>query len=46
VGDIELNQVTAAVSTTESPEVILLGNSYLGKVNMSIANGVLVLTEK
>lgn len=46
VGDIELTQVAAAVSTTESPEVILLGNSYLGKVNMSIANGVLVLTEK
>jgi aspartyl protease family protein len=46
VGNIELNQVTAAVSTTDSPEVILLGNSYLGKLDMSIVSGVLVLKEK
>ena len=46
VGDIELNQVEAAVSTSRSPDVILLGNSFLGRLDMTIAEGVLVLREK
>lgn len=46
VGDIELNQVSAAVSTTESPTIILLGNSYLSNVDMLVDSGVLVLKEK
>lgn len=46
VGDIELNQLSAAVSTTESPTIILLGNSYLSNVDMLVDNGVLVLKEK
>lgn len=43
IGDIELHQVNAAVSTTTSPEVILLGNSYLSKVDVRIDDGVLLL---
>lgn len=46
VGDIELHQVEAAVSTSSSPEIILLGNSFLGRLDMAIAEGVLVLKEK
>lgn len=46
VGDIELNQVSAAISTTDFPQVILLGNSYLGKVDMRVDNGVLLLQAK
>lgn len=46
VGDIELHQVSAIVSPTRSPEVILLGNSYLGKVDFRIDDGVLVLQAK
>lgn len=46
IGNIELQQVTAAVSTTAFPQVILLGNSYLGKVDMRVDSGVLVLQAK
>lgn len=46
VGNIVLNQVVAAVSTTTSPEVILLGNSYLSKVDLRVDDGVLLLQEK
>ena len=46
VGNIVVHQVEAAVSTTESPSVVLLGNSYLGKVDLKIDEGVLVLSEK
>lgn len=46
IGDIELRQVFAAVSTTSSPDVILLGNSFLGRLDMSIVDGVLVLKSK
>lgn len=46
VGDIELHQVDALVSTSSSPEVILLGNSYLGKVDMRVEAGVLLLQAK
>lgn len=46
VGGIELNQVSAAVSTTDFPQVILLGNSYLGKVDLRVDDGVLLLQAK
>lgn len=46
VGDIELHQVDAVVSTTTSPEIILLGNSYLGKVEMRVEQGVLLLQSR
>ncbi len=46
VGNIVAHQVTAAVSNTDSPSVILLGNSYLGQVDLKIDQGVLVLKEK
>lgn len=46
VGNIVINQVAAAVSTTDSPSIILLGNSYLSKVDFKIDQGVLVLKEK
>jgi aspartyl protease family protein len=46
VGDIELHQVEGVVSTTESPEIILLGNSYLSNVGLSIDQGVLLLRKK
>ena len=46
VGNIVVNEVEAAVSTTESPSVILLGNSYLSKVDLTIDQGVMVLKEK
>jgi aspartyl protease family protein len=46
VGNIELHQVMAAVSTTTSPAIILLGNSYLSKVDMRVDEGVLLLQAK
>lgn len=46
VGTIELNQIDGVVSTTSSPEVILLGNSYLGKVDLRIEGGVMFLQQK
>lgn len=46
VGNIVVHQVEAAVSTTDSPSVVLLGNSYLSKVDLKIDQGVLVLREK
>jgi aspartyl protease family protein len=46
VGNIVINQVSAAVSSTDSPSIILLGNSYLSKVDFKIDQGVLVLKEK
>jgi aspartyl protease family protein len=46
VGNIVVHQVDAAISTTDSPSVVLLGNSYLSKVDLKIDEGVLVLSEK
>ncbi|HTF83294.1 MAG TPA: TIGR02281 family clan AA aspartic protease [Cellvibrio sp.] len=46
IGDLEVQQIRAAVSTTEFPQVILLGNSYLGKVDMQVDNGVLLLQSR
>jgi len=46
VGNIVVHQVEAAVSNSDSPSVVLLGNSYLSKVDLKIDQGVLVLKEK
>lgn len=46
VGDIELHQVEAVVSSTESPTVILLGNTFLSRLEISIDQGVLLLRKK
>lgn len=46
VGNIVVHQVSAAVSTTDSPSIVLLGNAYLSKVDLKIDQGVLVLKEK
>lgn len=46
VGNIVAHQVKAAVSTTDSPSVVLLGNTYLTQVDLKIDQGVLVLSEK
>jgi aspartyl protease family protein len=46
VGNIVVQQVEAAVSTTDSPSVVLLGNTYLSRVDLKIEQGVLVLKEK
>ncbi len=46
VGNIVVRQIQAVVSTTESPTEILLGNTYLSKVDLKIDQGVLVLKEK
>ena len=46
VGNIVAHQVVAVVSSTDSPPVVLLGNTYLTKVDLKIDQGVLVLKEK
>jgi aspartyl protease family protein len=46
LGNIVVHQVTALVSSAESPTVMLLGNSFLSKVNLSVDNGVLILKQK
>jgi len=46
VGDVELHQVLANVSESSSPDIILLGNSYLSKVEIAVEEGVLVLKAK
>lgn len=43
VGSIEVSKVEAIVSTGEFPTDVLLGNSYLDKVDMRRESGVLVL---
>lgn len=45
VGDIKLNDVTAAVHDGDFPTVILLGNSFLNRVNLS-RQGALLQLEK
>ncbi|MDO3387218.1 TIGR02281 family clan AA aspartic protease [Gilvimarinus sp. SDUM040013] len=46
VGLIEIKHVEAVVIPGNSPRTILLGNSYLGLVDMSTENGVLVLKSR
>lgn len=43
VGDVEVRNVAAAVSMGDFPSEILLGNSFLSRVDMRRENGVLVL---
>ncbi len=46
VGGVELHQVPAAVHDSDSPSEILLGNSFLSKVDIRIDQGVMVLRAK
>ena len=46
VGGVKVNNVEAVVNMSDFPDIILLGNSYLSKVNMINQNGVLVLESK
>ncbi|HKK16163.1 MAG TPA: retropepsin-like aspartic protease, partial [Gammaproteobacteria bacterium] len=45
VGDIKLTEVTAAVHDGDFPSVILLGNSFLNRLNMT-REGALLQLEK
>lgn len=46
VGDIELNDVPASIHDDDFPTVILLGNSFLSRVNMAREGRVLQLEKK
>lgn len=46
MGDIELYNVSAAVHDTDYPSVILLGNSFLGKIDMKREGRLLQLKKK
>ncbi|OGT67011.1 MAG: hypothetical protein A2993_02965 [Gammaproteobacteria bacterium RIFCSPLOWO2_01_FULL_47_190] len=46
VGDIVLNDVQGAVHDAEFPSVILLGNSFLGRVNMMREDKILQLKKR
>lgn len=43
IGEVELNQIEAVVTHSNFPAEILLGNSFLSRVDMRRENGVLVL---
>ncbi len=46
IGDIELHDVKGAVHDSDFPQVILLGNSFLSKVDMLREGGLLQLQKK
>jgi aspartyl protease family protein len=46
VGSITIFNVEAVILPGEFPEVILLGNSFLGRVNYQVDSGVMVLEAK
>ena len=46
VGDIELQDIEGAVHDSDYPEVILLGNSFLSKVDMNRGEGGLLRLQK
>lgn len=46
VGGIEINQVPATVHDGDSPTMMLLGNSFLSKVDVRIDQGVMVMRAK
>lgn len=46
IGDVLVNNVDALVLDGASPSEILLGNSYLSRIEMQVENGVLVLQTK
>lgn len=43
VGGIKLHNVEAFVNESDFPQTILLGNSYLSRVDLKVDNGILVL---
>ncbi len=46
VGDVEVKNVRATVHLGNFPSLILLGNSYLSRVEMARENGVLILSSQ
>jgi aspartyl protease family protein len=46
VGNLSVNNVQATVHLDDSPSIALLGNSFLGQLNMNTDNGVLVLSSQ
>jgi aspartyl protease family protein len=46
VGTVKVNNVEASITDGAFPQIILLGNSYLSKVQMTQENGVLILESK
>jgi len=46
IGDIELHDVKGAVHDSDFPQVILLGNSFLSKIDMIREGGLLQLQKK
>ena len=46
VGSVRINHVAATIIVGDSPAIILLGNSYLSRVNMWRDEGVMVLQSK
>lgn len=46
VGDLKLSNVEAVVVEGQYPAEILLGNSYLSRVNFKVESGVLILESK
>lgn len=46
LGPIVVNNIDAYIMPNEYPKEILLGNSFLSKCDMTVENGVLVLTSK
>ncbi|MDQ2075787.1 TIGR02281 family clan AA aspartic protease [Marinimicrobium sp. ABcell2] len=46
VGNLEQRYVEALVTDSDYPDIVLLGNSYLGAVEMRVDRGVLLLESK
>jgi aspartyl protease family protein len=46
VGNVQVHHVAATIIVGDSPSIILLGNSYLSRVNMWRDEGVMVLQSK
>ncbi len=46
VGEVEVHQVPALIIAGDAPAVILLGNSFLGRVDMQVEQGVMLLRSK
>ncbi|HMW48607.1 MAG TPA: retroviral-like aspartic protease family protein, partial [Cellvibrionaceae bacterium] len=46
VGDVTLNNIEALILEGEYPTAILLGNSFLSRVDLKVEQGVMVLQSK
>jgi len=46
VGEIQFNDIHASIHDSEFPPVILLGNSFLNRVNMKREDGLLLLLDR